>query len=86
MSVIKARAHHVIKVDHTVRLVDANRNTLYAYATFIGDSMDYVVNQLIETTIGKDREFLPWLAEHPEAAVYTPAPRRRALREQGGRP
>jgi hypothetical protein len=32
---------------------------------FIGDSVDYVLNQLIETTLLKDRDFLPWRSEHP---------------------
>jgi hypothetical protein len=27
---------------------------------FIGDSPDYVLNQLIETVLAKDREFLAW--------------------------
>jgi hypothetical protein len=35
------------------------------YARFIGDTADYVLNQVIETTIAKDREFLTWRAEHP---------------------
>ena len=36
---------------------------------FIGDSADYVLNQLIDTTIAKDRDFLAWRAEHPTETV-----------------
>ena len=42
------------------------------YARFIGDTADYVLNQLIDTTIAKHREFVAWRAEHPtEAAVQS---------------
>lgn len=38
-------------------------------ARFIGDSVDYVLNQLIETTLVKDREFLAWRQAHPGEVV-----------------
>jgi len=46
------------------------------YARFIGDTADYVLNQLIDTTLAKDREFVAWRAEHPAEAA--PKPTRRA--------
>jgi hypothetical protein len=49
------------------------------YARFIGDTADYVLNQLIETTLAKDREFIAWRTEHPNE-VPMPASRRRAAR------
>jgi hypothetical protein len=39
-------------------LQEPNRDALVLYARFIGDSVDYVLNQLIETTLVKDRDFL----------------------------
>jgi hypothetical protein len=63
MPLIKARPHHVPTVRHVCRLRQPNRNALLQYAQFIGDSPDYVLNQLIATTIAKDREFLAWQAE-----------------------
>jgi hypothetical protein len=30
------------------------------YARFIDDAVDYVLNQLIKTTLLKDRDFLAW--------------------------
>ena len=68
---------------HICRLQEPNRDALVLYARFIGDTADYVLNQLIETTLAKDRDFVAWRAEQPtEAAgasrerdVATAAPR-----------
>ena len=58
---------------HICRLQEPNRDTLVLYARFIGDTADYVLNQLIETTLAKDREFVAWRAEHPDGRrVATP--------------
>ena len=38
---------------------------LVQYARFIGDTADYVLNQLIDTTLAKDRDFFAWRAEQP---------------------
>jgi hypothetical protein len=35
------------------------------YACFIGDSVDYVLNQLLATTLVKDRDFVAWRQDHP---------------------
>jgi hypothetical protein len=89
MPIIKARASRVRTVRHICRLQEPNRDTLVLYARFIGDTADYVVNQLIETTLAKDREFLAWRADHvadvaPSYRVVAPsalpaaAPERRA--------
>ena len=62
MPIIKARTNRVRMVRHICRLQEPNRDTLLLYARFIGDTADYVVNQLIDSTIAKDREFLAWRA------------------------
>lgn len=76
MPIIKARANRVRMVRHICRLQEPNRDALVLYARFIGDTADYVMNQLIETTIAKDREFVAWRAEHADeigpAAVRRP--------------
>jgi hypothetical protein len=64
MSLIKARANRVRTLRHICRLQEPNRDTLVLYARFIGDTADYVLNQLIETTLAKDREFVAWRPEH----------------------
>ena len=73
MPLIKARTHRVRIVRHICRLQEPNRDTLVLYARFIGDTVDYVLNQLIEATIVKDREFVAWRAEYPAAMRATPA-------------
>ena len=68
--------------DMCVGLQEPNRDTLVLYARFIGDTADYVLNQLIETTLAKDREFVAWRAEQladaaaklgARVAIATPA-------------
>ena len=71
MPIIKARTNRVRIVRHICRLQEPNRDTLVLYARFIGDTVDYVANQLIETTLAKDKEFAAWRAERARAA---PAP------------
>ena len=75
MPVIKARPNRVRSVRHICRLQEPNRDALVLYARFIGDAVDYVLNQLIETTLLKDRDFLTWRQEHPDE-VAMPTPRR----------
>ena len=65
MPLIKPRTHRVKIMRHICRLREPNRDALVLYARFIGDTADYVLNQLIETTIAKDREFVTWRAEQP---------------------
>ena len=75
MPIIKARPNRVRSVRHICRLQEPNRDALVLYARFIGDSVDYVLNQLIEATLVRDRDFAAWRAEHPQEVV-TAAPRR----------
>ncbi len=65
MPLIKPRSNRVKTVRHPYRLEEPNRDALMLYAQFIGDSPDYILNQLIATTIAKDREFVMWRAEQP---------------------
>jgi hypothetical protein len=76
MPLIKPRTNRVKSVRHICRLQEPNRDALMLYARFIGDTADYVVNQLIDTTIAKDREFVAWRAEHPTEAAVQPRERR----------
>ena len=58
MSVIKPRTRGKQLVRHITRLDRENNETLYAYAHFLGEPTEYVLNQLIETVLAKDKEFL----------------------------
>ena len=85
MPLIKARSNRIRIVRHICRLLEPNRNTLVLYARFIGDTADYVANQLIETTIAKDREFLAWRASNAADATAT-APHPSATRSRRAHP
>ena len=45
---------------------------MYAYAHFLGESPEYVLNQVIDTVLAKDKEFVQWRSEHPDS--YVPRP------------
>jgi hypothetical protein len=77
MSVIKPRVRGKHLVEHRTRLDQENHETLYAYAAFVDEDTDYLVNQLVETVLAKDKEFAAWRAAHPQS--YAP---RRFVRTQ----
>ena len=87
MPVIKARPNRVRSVRHICRLQEPNRDALVLYARFIGDAVDYVLNQLIETTLLKDRDFLAWRQDRSDEAVFATSQRhvRSAASAPGGR-
>ena len=77
MPLIKARTNRVRIVRHICRMQEPNRDTLMLYARFIGDTADYVLNQLIESTIGKDRDFLAWRAAQGPGSITVSSERDR---------
>ena len=77
MSVIEARTRGKRLVKHNLRLDEQNQETLYAYAHFLGESTEYVVTQLIDTVLAKDKEFLRWRADHPQVCGPRPVAWRR---------
>jgi hypothetical protein len=78
MAVIKPRTRGKQRVQHRTRLDRENHETLYAYAAFINEEAEYVLNELIDTVLAKDKDFVKWRAEHPESF----APRAAAARIQ----
>src|SRR6202521_1226289 len=76
MSVIKPRTRGKRLVKFGTRLDQENQETLYAYAAFLGESTEYVLNQLIDVVLARDKEFVAWRAEHPQSCVPTPVGRR----------
>ncbi len=70
MSVIKPRTRGKHFVEHRTRLERENHETLYAYAAFLDEEPEYVLNQLIETLLARDRDFVGWRAAHPQS--YAP--------------
>src|SRR5436190_598544 len=69
MPLIKPRTRGKQLVKHRTRLDRENNETLYAYAQFLGESPEYVLNQLIDTVLARDKEFLQWRAEHRDSFV-----------------
>ena len=69
MALIKPRTRGKQLVRHRTRLDRETNETLYAYAHFLGEPTEYVLNQVIDTVLGKDKDFLQWRADHPESFV-----------------
>ena len=80
MPVIKARTRGKHVVRHITRLDRESYETLFAYATFLGEPAEYVLNQLIDTVLAKDKEFLVWREAHPGPHTPRPAGRRSRAR------
>ncbi|HEU4687212.1 MAG TPA: hypothetical protein VFS23_02570 [Vicinamibacterales bacterium] len=76
MPLIKARTRGKQLVRHITRFDRETNETLYAYAHFLGEPTEYVLNQLVDTMLAKDKEFVAWRAEHPESFVTRRAPHR----------
>ena len=72
MALIKPRTRGKQLVRHRTRLDFETNETLYAYASFIGESTEYVLNQVIDNVLGKDREYLVWRAAHADSFVPRP--------------
>ena len=81
MPLIKPRTRGKQFVRLISRLDRENNETLYAYAHFIGESAEYVLNQLLETVLAKDKEFVAWRAEHPDSYVPLPVRHRRKQKQ-----
>ena len=73
MPVIKARTRGKHIVRHITRLDRENYETLFAYAAFLGEPHEYVLNQLVDTVLAKDKEFLAWREAHPGSHAPRPA-------------
>ena len=74
---IKPRGARFRTARHICRLRVPNRDALVQYANFIGDPADYVLDQLIDTTIAKIQASLRgaqssplWRSRSPTAAGY----------------
>src|SRR6266705_3230207 len=77
MPVIKARTTQKQLVRHITRLYRENNETLFAYAKFIGEPTEYVLNQLVETVLAKDKDFQAWREQNADSFVPKPGERKR---------
>jgi len=81
MPVIKARTRGKHLVRYITRLDRESYETLFAYASFLGEPPEYVLNQLIDTVLAKDKEFLAWRDAHPGSHAPRAAGRRPRARK-----
>lgn len=85
MPLIKPRTRGKQILRHIARLDREILEAVYAYAEFLGESPDYVLNEIVDITLSKDRDFAKWRAEHPQSflpdAVLQP---RRGSRKNSG--
>ncbi len=86
MALIKPRSRGKRLVRHRTRLDHETNETLYAYARFIGESTEYVLNQVVDTVLARDKEFLQWRAANPDSYVPVPMNGGRRRRPPNRRP
>lgn len=77
MSLIKPRTRGKQMVRLITRLDRENNETLYAYSQFLGEPIEYVLNQLVDTVLAKDKDFVAWRTDHRQSCVPRPTSRRR---------
>jgi len=86
MALIKPRTRGKRLVRHRTRLDHETNETLYAYAHFLGESTEYVLNQVIDTVLAKDKDFVLWRESHSESFVPQATGRERRKRPHAARP
>lgn len=70
MSLIKPRTRGKHFAHVRVRLEQQNYETLDAYATFLGEDLEYVLNEVIDQVLAKDKAFVTWRVQHqPSTAL-----------------
>jgi len=84
MPLIKPRTRGKQMVRRIVRLDRETNETLFAYAHFLGESTDYVLNEVIDTVLAKDKEFQAWRAEHT-ASFVPPSPAGQPVKKRRSR-
>ncbi|MEZ5318153.1 MAG: hypothetical protein R2752_12185 [Vicinamibacterales bacterium] len=86
MALIKPRSRGKRLVRHRTRLDHETNETLYAYARFIGESTEYVLNQVIDNLLARDKEFQQWRATNPDSCAPAASGNDRRRRRVNGRP
>ena len=78
MPLIKPRTRGKEFVRLITSLEQENFEALHAYAQFIGEPVEYVLNQLVDTVLAKDKEYVAWRATHPQSYVPKPTTSKKA--------
>jgi hypothetical protein len=69
MSVIKPRTRGKAFVQVRTRLEQQNYHTLLAYVAFLDEDIHYVLNEVIDCVLARDKDFVQWRATHPQPAA-----------------
>jgi hypothetical protein len=69
MPIINARTRGKHFMRFVSSLEEENHEALCAYAAFIGEPPNYVLNQLIDGVLATDPDYRAWRAQHPESFV-----------------
>jgi hypothetical protein len=77
MPLIKPRTP---QAEHRTRF-DRENNETCTHAHFLGESPEYVLNQLIDTVLARDKEFVQWRTAHQ--ASFVPGSKSRPHRNAG---
>jgi hypothetical protein len=80
MPIISGRTRGKHFVRFVSRLEHENNETFYAFAHFIGEGPEYLLNQLVDTVLAPDADYRAWRVQHPDSfapARKTRQPRRR---------
>jgi len=85
MPIIKPRLRGKQMVRRIVRLDRETNEVLFAYAHFLGESTDYVLNEVIDTVLARDKDFQSWRAEHAGSFVPLSPAVQHAKRRRGKR-
>ena len=80
----RTRGKHFVRL--ITRLDRENHETLFAYAHFLGEPTEYVLNQLIDSVLAKDKEFRRWRADHSESFAPRPGSTTQRARHAAGPP
>ena len=72
MSGIKPRTRQKHLIRHITRLYRENNETLFAYAKFLGEPTEYVLNQLVEAVLVKDKDFQGWREQNGGSFIPKP--------------
>ncbi|HEY3382593.1 MAG TPA: hypothetical protein VGK32_12540 [Vicinamibacterales bacterium] len=86
MSLIKPRTRGKQMVRLVTRLDRENHDTLHAYAQFLGEPTEYVLNEMIDTVLAKDKDFVKWRADHPDSGAPRPSVMKADHRSEGPAP
>ena len=86
MPIIKPRTRGKQLVKHRTRLDRENAETLHAYAQFLGESTEYVLNEVIDAVLARDKEFAQWRASQPGPFMPQPQTRGRGTSRTSKRP